>query len=183
MRPIAREMRGPPKRPPVPGGMAQQVYQMARPSALEFSAQPSVRRWRATCRPLRMLRSQRTLALIRQRLSALASGLGKSMARGTRLGAAGVSLSKPVRQRKWMLTRDVTYRDQAANLRGVLADAETAPGRRPGVLVIHEDWVSMGTPRSGRAGSPASSYVALPPATTRGRTAARGRRCNFSLKS
>jgi hypothetical protein len=33
-----------------------------------------------------------------------------------------------------MLTRDVTYRDEAANLRGVLAYEETAPGRRPGVL-------------------------------------------------
>ena len=37
-----------------------------------------------------------------------------------------------------MLTRDVTYRDQAANLRGFLAYEEMAPGRRPGVLVIHE---------------------------------------------
>ena len=37
-----------------------------------------------------------------------------------------------------MLTRDVSYRDQAANLRGFLAYEEMAPGRRPGVLVIHE---------------------------------------------
>ena len=37
-----------------------------------------------------------------------------------------------------MLTRDVSYRDQAATLRGFLAYEEMAPGRRPGVLVIHE---------------------------------------------
>ena len=37
-----------------------------------------------------------------------------------------------------MQTRDIDYCDQAVNLRGYLAWDETAPARRPGVLVFHE---------------------------------------------
>ena len=37
-----------------------------------------------------------------------------------------------------MLTRDISYGDGAVNLNGFLAYDETAPARRPGVLVVHE---------------------------------------------
>ena len=37
-----------------------------------------------------------------------------------------------------MLTQDIAYRDGAASLKGFLAYDETAKGRRPGVLVVHE---------------------------------------------
>src|ERR1700694_1611188 len=37
-----------------------------------------------------------------------------------------------------MQTRDIDYRNEAANLRGYLAFEEKATERRPGVLVFHE---------------------------------------------
>ena len=37
-----------------------------------------------------------------------------------------------------MITQDIDYRDNSANLRGFLAYDETARDRRPGVLVVHE---------------------------------------------
>jgi len=37
-------------------------------------------------------------------------------------------------------TKDIDYRDGALNMRGFLAYDETAPGKRPGILVVHEAW-------------------------------------------
>src|ERR1700751_4397341 len=37
-------------------------------------------------------------------------------------------------------TKDIDYRDGALNMRGFLAYDETVPGKRPGILVVHEAW-------------------------------------------
>ncbi len=39
-----------------------------------------------------------------------------------------------------MRTEDIEYRDGALNLRGVLAYDDAAPGKRPGIVVVHEAW-------------------------------------------
>lgn len=60
-----------------------------------------------------------------------------------------------------MKTEDIDYRDGALNLRGFLAYDPDAPGKRPGIVVVHEAW-GLGAHAMERAKMLANlGYVAL----------------------
>ena len=46
-------------------------------------------------------------------------------------------------------TKTIEYKDGDTVLKGLLAWDDSASGKRPGVLVVHEWWASTTTPRAG----------------------------------